>query len=143
MFWNLINIEEVQTTTLIKIQIKGSTMQIQIGIDIVLILAFSAYLYFITGWNGKNKAASIKQFRQIPINLLFKEIRWMYFACMACVLITIILVDWRIYYVACYFDALSVSLWIFLIYFSIFSTYQIGTAILLKLLTIFSNRATT
>ncbi|RZH47503.1 hypothetical protein EXD89_05180 [Acinetobacter pittii] len=29
-------------------------MQIQIGIDIVLILAFSAYLYFITGWNGKN-----------------------------------------------------------------------------------------
>ncbi|OTL81751.1 hypothetical protein B9X62_15310 [Acinetobacter pittii] len=69
MFWNLINIEEVQTTTLIKIQIKGSTMQIQIGIDIVLILAFSAYLYFITGWNGKNKAASIKQF-----------LRW-HFAC--------------------------------------------------------------
>ncbi|WP_149931807.1 hypothetical protein [Acinetobacter oleivorans] len=49
-------------------------MQIQIGIDIVLILAFSAYLYFITGWNGKNKAASIKQFRQIPINgIQFEE----------------------------------------------------------------------
>lgn len=116
-------------------------MKIQIGIDIVLILAFSAYLYFITGWNGKNKAASIKLLRQNPINLLFKQIRWMYFACMACVLITIILVDWRIYNVANYFDALSVSLWIFIVYFSIFSTYQIGTAILLKLLTIFSNRA--
>ncbi|NDM09799.1 hypothetical protein [Acinetobacter baumannii] len=117
-------------------------MQIQIGIDIVLILAFLAYLSVVTGWNSKNKAAYIKQFRHVPISLLFKDIRWMYFICMACVLITIILVDWRIYYVAYYFDALSISLWIFLVYFSIFSTYQIGTAILLKLLTIFSKRAT-
>ncbi|HFF4687348.1 hypothetical protein, partial [Acinetobacter baumannii] len=78
----------------------------------------------------------------VPISLLFKEIRYMYFISMACVLITIILVDWRIYNVASYFDALSVSLWIFIIYFTIFSTYQIGTAILVKLLMIFSNRAT-
>lgn len=117
--------------------IKGSAMQIQIGIDIVLILAFFTYLYVVTGWNSKNKATSIKQLRQLPISLLFKEIRLMYFICMACVLITILLVDWRIYNVANYFDALSVSLWIFIIYFSIFSTYQIGTAILVKLLTIF------
>lgn len=121
--------------------IKGSAMQIQIGIDIVLILAFFTYLYVVTGWNSKNKATSIKQLRQLPISLLFKEIRLMYFICMACVLITILLVDWRIYNVANYFDALSVSLWIFIIYFSIFSTYQIGTAILVKLLTIFCNRS--
>ncbi len=38
-------------------------MQIQIGIDIVLILAFVTYLSVITGWNSKNKAAYIKQFR--------------------------------------------------------------------------------
>ncbi|HHP4573625.1 TPA: hypothetical protein ACSBVD_001297 [Acinetobacter baumannii] len=38
-------------------------MQIQIGIDIVLILAFLAYLSVVTGWNSKNKAAYIKQFR--------------------------------------------------------------------------------
>ncbi|HAV4670850.1 TPA: hypothetical protein JIU17_13350 [Acinetobacter baumannii] len=36
-------------------------MQIQIGIDIVLILAFLAYLSVVTGWNSKNKAAYIKQ----------------------------------------------------------------------------------
>ncbi|WP_050683438.1 hypothetical protein [Acinetobacter sp. 723929] len=93
-------------------------MQIQIGIDIVLILAFLAYLSVVTGWNSKNKAAYIKQFRHVPISLLFKEIRYMYFISMACVLITIILVDWRIYNVASYFDALSVSLWIFIIYFT-------------------------
>lgn len=117
-------------------------MQIQIGIDIVLILAFLAYLSVITGWNSKNKATSIKQLRHLPISRLFKEIRYMYFISMACVLVTILLVDWRIYYVASYFDALSVSFWIFIIYFTIFSTYQIGTAILVKLLMIFSNRAT-
>ncbi|MCO5718757.1 hypothetical protein NDJ51_15415 [Acinetobacter baumannii] len=56
-------------------------MQIQIGIDIVLILAFLAYLSVVTGWNSKNKAAYIKQFRHVPISLLFKEIRYMYFLC--------------------------------------------------------------
>lgn len=127
---------------LIQFLLRVFFMQIQIGIDIVLILAFLAYLSVVTGWNSKNKAAYIKQFRHVPISLLFKEIRYMYFISMACVLITIILVDWRIYNVASYFDALSVSLWIFIIYFTIFSTYQIGTAILVKLLMIFSNRAT-
>ncbi|EMI8080560.1 hypothetical protein ACV7AS_002867 [Acinetobacter baumannii] len=48
-------------------------MQIQIGIDIVLILAFLAYLSVVTGWNSKNKAAYIKQFRHVPISLLFKS----------------------------------------------------------------------
>lgn len=116
-------------------------MQIQIGIDIVLILGFLAYLSVVTGWNSRNKAASIKQLRQLPLTLIYKHARVMYFICMAFVLVTIILVDWRIYCIGSYFDALGVSLWIFLIYFTLFSTYQIATAILIKLLMIFSNRA--
>ena len=143
MFWNPTKIKNVQTTALIKIQIKGCAMQIQIGIDIVLILAFFSYLSVLYRWNSKNKISSMKQLRHLPISHLFKEIRLMYFICMACVLVTIILVNWRIYNVADYFDALSVSLWIFIIYFSFFSMYQIGSAILLKLLVIFSNRAPT
>lgn len=44
---------------LIRTVLRVFFMQIQIGIDIVLILAFLAYLSVVTGWNSKNKAAYI------------------------------------------------------------------------------------